>query len=82
MEVEIWPLRLEARDWAACGGRKKPSANKPQTHVSAATPTKSAKLHAKTFNILNFKKWLVTASGGGVGGVRGGASDFTNMYGK
>jgi hypothetical protein len=42
---------------------KQPSADKPQNHASAATPPKSAKLHANTFNIFNFKKWPVTASG-------------------
>ena len=67
-QVEIWLLRLEARDWAACG--KQSPANKTQNHVQFATPQKSMKLHANTFNIFNFKKWPVTASGGG-GGVGG-----------
>jgi hypothetical protein len=69
VQVEIWPLLLEARDWAACG--KQSPANKPQNHVQPATQPKSLKLHANTFNIFNFKKWPVTASGGNVGGVGG-----------
>jgi hypothetical protein len=63
VQFEIWLLRLEARDWAACG--KQSPANKTQNHVQFAKPQKSAKLHANSFNIFNFKKWPVTASGGG-----------------
>jgi hypothetical protein len=58
--VEIW---LEVRDWAACG--KQSPVNNPQNHVQPATPPKSA----NTFNFFNFKKWRVTASGAGFGGV-------------
>ena len=47
-------------------------ADNPQNHIQPATPPKSAKLHANTFNIFNFKKWPVTASGG----VRGGGERF------
>jgi hypothetical protein len=42
---------------------KQPSPNKPQNHACAAPPPKSAKLLINTFNIFNFKKWPVTASG-------------------
>ena len=68
VQVEIWLLQLEARDWACV---KQSPANKTQNHVQFVTPQKSAKLHANTFNIFNFKKWPVTASGLS-GGVSGG----------
>jgi hypothetical protein len=77
VQVEIWPLRFEARDWAACG--KQSPANKRQNHIQPATPPKSLKLHANTFNILNFKKWPVTAIGGNVGGVRGGGREILRI---
>ena len=70
VQVAIWPLQLEARDWEACS--KQSPANKPQNHVQPATPTKSAKLHAKTFNILisrNGSQWCGCGWGKGWGRV-------------
>ena len=77
VQVEIWLLRLEARDWVVCG--KQSPANKTQNHVQFATPQKSTKLHANIFNIFNFKKWPVTASGGNVGGVGVGGREILQI---
>ena len=68
---KIWcKLKIGLYGWKLETGQRV-TKNKPQTHYSAATPPKSAKLHANNVNIYNFKKFPVNCSGWGAGGASG-----------